>query len=288
MVANPHETRLGDVCIVRRCPRAARDARRTVGRATSAARWAGPAAAAVALAACLSAAQAGTIAGQASYRERIALPAGATFEAVLEDVSRTGAPATVLGRFGPVPAASPPFGFTIAFDDAAVAAGRRYNVRASIYHDGRLLFATDRQVPALDSDKPLELRMVRAKSAPAAAKAQTTLRKTYWRLVALNGKPAVIAKGQREPHLVLQADEYRVSGSGGCNNIVGGFELDGDRLRFTQMAGTMMMCPEGMQQEASFLKMLETVARYRIAGDALTFDDAKGKAVAKFRAVAPR
>ena len=125
-------------------------------------------------------------------------------------------------------------------------------------------------------------------AAPGAKAAPTPLRSTYWKLVALNGKPAVAAKDQREPHLVLKGDELRVSGSGGCNNLMGGFEVDGDKLRFTQVASTMMMCPEGMAQETSFLKTLETVARYRISGDALTLADDKGKAVAKFRAVPPR
>lgn len=125
-------------------------------------------------------------------------------------------------------------------------------------------------------------------AAPGTKAAQTPLRNTYWKLVALNGKPAVAAKDQREPHLVLKGDEMRVSGSGGCNNVMGGFELDGNRLRFMQMASTMMMCPEGMEQERAFVKTLENVARYRISGDALTLADDKGKAVAKFRAVAAR
>jgi len=54
------------------------------------------------------------------------------------------------------------------------------------------------------------------------------------------------------------------------------------------MAGTMMACPHGMEQEAAFLATLATIARYRIAGDALTLFDAKGRALAKFRAVALR
>lgn len=236
------------------------------------------------------AAQAGTVAGTAAYRERMALPPGATFEAVLEDVSRAGAPATILGRFGPVPAASPPFAFSIGYDDAAITPQGRYNVRATVRHDGRLLFTTDRYVAAVGRDRPLDLRMVKVAGTPptGTGKEATTLRNTYWKLVALKGKPAQVFKDQREPHIVLAANELRVSGSGGCNNLMGGFTLEGDRLAFSQLAGTMMACPEGMAQESAFLKTLEAVARYRIAGDALTLFDAKGRALAKFRAVALR
>lgn len=142
-------------------------------------------------------------------------------------------------------------------------------------------------VPARDGGMHRGLHMVAVKTSPAA-KSPTPLRGTYWKLVALRGKPVKVIKDQREPHLLLDAKDDRASGSGGCNNVMGGFTLDGDRLHFTQMAGTMMMCPEGMEQEASFLKTLETVARFRIAGDALTLDDDKGKAVAKFRAIPQR
>ncbi len=140
---------------------------------------------------------------------------------------------------------------------------------------------------AFASDTPPAQPVASAKGTPAA-KGQTPLRNTHWKLVALNGKPVRAIKDQREPHLILDARELRVSGSGGCNNVMGGFELDGDKLRFTQMASTMMMCPAGMDQERAFLQTLESVARYRIAGDALTLSDGKGKAVAKLRAVAQR
>jgi len=141
---------------------------------------------------------------------------------------------------------------------------------------------------ALDSDGASASHASRAPAAAPAAKKPPTLRKTYWKLVALDGKPARTFKDQREPHVVLDGTEMRVSGSGGCNNLVGGFEQDGAHLRFTQMAGTMMMCPEGMEQEAALVKALESAARFRIAGDALTLIDARGKAIAKFRAGTPR
>ncbi len=236
----------------------------------------------------LAPAHAGTVTGTATFRERMALPPGATFEAIIEDSSRADAPAMVLGRYGPVPAGSPPFTFSIEYDDAAILPGHRYGVRATVRHDGRLLFTTDRHVPALAGDKPVAITMVRVKDAPARQAAQSSLRNTYWKLVAQNGKPAVVAKGQRDPHIILKADEPRVSGSGGCNNIVGSFTLEGDRLKFSAMGSTMMMCPEGMEQERAFLKMLESVARYRISGEALTLADDNGRAIAKFRAVAPR
>jgi copper homeostasis protein (lipoprotein) len=54
---------------------------------------------------------AGMVQGTALYRERIALPSDAAFEAVLEDVSRADAPARVLGSARLDQAGNPPFRF---------------------------------------------------------------------------------------------------------------------------------------------------------------------------------
>ncbi len=109
----------------------------------------------------------GTLQGTATYRERLALPADALFEAELQDVSRADAPAVVLGRSRLVPAGQPPFRFEIAYDDAAVQSGRRYSVRATIRQQGRLLFTTDRMYPVLDGrNEPLQILLVSVRGGP--------------------------------------------------------------------------------------------------------------------------
>jgi putative lipoprotein len=109
--------------------------------------------------------RAGTLEGTAAYRERIALPPDAVFEAVLEDVSRADAPAEALGRAKIDPAGQPPFRFEIAYDDAALKPGHRYAVGATVRHRGRLLFTTDRAYPInRDGGAPLTLLLVRAEA----------------------------------------------------------------------------------------------------------------------------
>lgn len=98
---------------------------------------------AVALMLAASPALAGELRGTAFYRERMALPPGATFEIVLENISLADAPAVVIGKFGPVPARVPPFRFAIRYRDAAVKGPAHfYNLRASVRLNGRLLFTT--------------------------------------------------------------------------------------------------------------------------------------------------
>jgi copper homeostasis protein (lipoprotein) len=120
-------------------------------------------------------------------------------------------------------------------------------------------------------------------------RAASALANTYWKLTRLGVDPVAAASRQREPHLVLRANEGRVAGSGGCNRIMGGFTTgDGDQLAFSRMASTMMACDDGMEQEQRFLQALERVARYRIRGSHLDTFDATGARVARFEAVALR
>jgi copper homeostasis protein (lipoprotein) len=448
------------------------------------------------------AAWAGTLEGTATYRERIALPPDAVFEAVLEDVSRADAPGTVLGRATIDPAGQPPFRFAIRYDDAAVRAGERHVARATVRHRGRLLFTTDRGYPVLrGEDAPLTMLLVSAAAGrqpspgagtpagrvdlpasyegdlpaatggsarwhldllsqgryqarithkappglepvdeigrwrrepttgrltlrggpessavfvpdgggrtlrrtdpgrppPAAgqsdllqrlpqpalieprlsltgmfvyladapvitlcadggrlpvvmeadyraleaaylkerrkpgqallvslvgliaprpsmeegrppqrslvverfvdiwpsetcgnALADSPLRGSYWKLVRLGGAPVELAANQREPHLTFARDQLRVSGSGGCNRVTGDFEVDGEKLKLGHMAGTMMACPAGMEQEQRFLQALGKVERHRIRGSHLEMLDAAGAPLARFEAVAVR
>src|SRR5690606_22013614 len=64
-------------------------------------------------------AQAGSISGSALYRERIAMPPDAVFEAVLLDLTQS-ASGRVIGRFVRDPSGQPPFSFKISYDDNSI------------------------------------------------------------------------------------------------------------------------------------------------------------------------
>lgn len=440
------------------------------------------------------------ITGSALYRERIALPPDAVFEATLEDISRADAPADVLGRTRLEPAGQPPFPFEIGYDPARIKANRRYAVRARVTQADRLLFTTDRIYPVLTRghgntvelllrrasdktpppkpansplgilpasfagelpcadcpgvlwqldlfpdrtfqlrmtyrDKPLDqvrddigrwslndkLRVLRLTGSREAAlsfelRGTDTLRKldaegrpiasplnyelkrlphfapveprltfsglyayqadsgllapcatgqrlpvategdnaaleaayskarrrpgepllvsvegrlvqrppvegragprptvvverffaispsatcrsnltaanlqdTYWKLTQLDGAPVTVGDRQREPHLVLHTEQRRLAGFGGCNRLAGGYQLDGTKLSFGDIAATMMACPTGMDQEQKFTAALKRVTGWRISGQRLELLDSAGQPVAQFEAVALR
>lgn len=315
-----------------------------------------------------------SVSGSASYRERMALPPGAVFEATLEDVTRPDAPAAVASV--QVASPVPPIAFTIVVDPARIDASHRYAVRGRITHDGRLLFASETayavfgvgdvrrvdpmllrraamgdsrrlrglyrtaadaasffdcasgdQFPVLGvgAGGALQRAYAAARAAPGAPMLATVdarivahaaqggaarpmlevdrvvalepqaqceavatgtvpLEDTVWKLTALHGQPVVMADALRQPHLLLQPERHRVSGSGGCNRISGGYTLAGDRLTFGRTAATMMACPDGMAQERAFLDALSTVARWQIDGQRLLLRDARGEVVLRFDA----
>jgi heat shock protein HslJ len=94
----------------------------------------------------------------------------------------------------------------------------------------------------------------------------------------------MVASQQREPHIILNPESRRVGGSGGCNRLVGSYELHDNKLTFNQMAGTMMACPEGSDSEQAFLEALRQVHSWKITGQHLALFDATGTLVARFEA----
>ncbi|NLX18932.1 MAG: META domain-containing protein [Desulfobulbus sp.] len=440
-----------------------------------------------------SSAYAGALQGTATYRERIALPDDAVLTVVLQEVTDTDAPPTVLGRTEVAPAGSPPFHFTIAYDDAALQPDGTYTVQAAVTHRQQLLFAAETiyrpwnshdepltmllvSVPSkphaesrvdgvgvlpasyegesvvagnratvhldllpdgryqwrcIDSDKavagaadyigrwtldrnshlvlrgtndvPLLLAVVedgsvlqrletseKAVDPPAGARltrlplyrpieprleltgmfiymadaaiitlcadgrklpvamegdyrslevaylktrsqagepllvslvglitlrpsmeeslppqstlvvkrfiniwprescgntaVDSPLRGTVWKLVRLVGSPVTAVESQAEPELFFAPDALHVSGSGGCNRLSGDFELKGEALRFGHLAMTMKACPEGMDQERSFVEILARVESHRIRGSHLDLLDKEGSVLARLEA----
>ena len=117
---------------------------------------------------------------------------------------------------------------------------------------------------------------------PQTPQSSTPLEGTNWQLTQL-GTTRITADPQRGPSLTLSPEQHRVAGAGGCNHIMGGYKLEANKLTFTQMAGTRMACPSGMDTEQAFLEALGKVASWKITVNTLELLDAKGTSVATFQ-----
>lgn len=115
--------------------------------------------------------------------------------------------------------------------------------------------------------------------------ADASLTNTYWRIVRLAGEKVGPVEGHREPHLLL-ATESRFRATVGCNQIVGGYDLDGGALKFGAAASTMMACPPPLDElERRLAETLKRTARWRINSQFLELEDGDGKAIALLQSV---
>jgi heat shock protein HslJ len=107
-----------------------------------------------------------------------------------------------------------------------------------------------------------------------------------WRLIELNGEEVPESEDKmREPHFVLHVDGSRISGHGGCNSFHGTYIIEtGNRIRFSQMAMTMMFCFDNMERETALMQAFQMVDNYTLSEDGviLSLNRARMAPLARF------
>jgi uncharacterized lipoprotein YbaY len=186
--------------------------------------------------------------GTATYRERMALPAGAVLEVTVEDVSRTDAPAVTIASTRVESPGPPPIKFKLDYDQRRLVSNRRYVVRARIVAGGSLLFTSDTVVPVLTANgvSPVVL-MLRRVSGSSIGGAGDPLSGTSWRLVRFQGGDGAVLTPDDRSKYTLEFD-----GQGGiaaridCNRGRGTWTSSGaNQLRLGPLALTRAQCPPG-------------------------------------------
>ena len=89
-----------------------------------------------------------------------------------------------------------------------------------------------------------------------------------WYVISVNGGELVTPEGGERPWIELSED--RLQGFGGCNNLMGGYTLDKDRLAFNEIGSTKKYCPDMQATERSIMEMLSTVSNYQLEGETLS------------------
>lgn len=105
--------------------------------------------------------------------------------------------------------------------------------------------------PALEKTLPLQM-------------AQSSSLAGNWRLVSMTESSAPTPM---LPSTELTADfaDDRVSGSGGCNRFMGGYQTQGEQLTIDTLASTSKACEESvMNQEFKYLTALQGAQRYEV------------------------
>ena len=122
-----------------------------------------------------------------------------------------------------------------------------------------------------------------AKSGAAGVNSELTNK--YWKLVELMGEPVVYPEGYPKEAYISFKSDGSVSGNSGCNTFHGKYVLENvDRIRFSQMVSTQMMCID-MSIETKLLQVLNTADSYYSKGDTFVLNRARMAPLARFEAV---
>lgn len=102
------------------------------------------------------------VTGTAGYRERLALPPGATLELRIRERGLFG-PGRVVAETSTRVFRQPPFSFELKVDPAVLDGSRRYTLEAEIRVSGKVWFETERPVAVLTEGNPtnVDLLLVR-------------------------------------------------------------------------------------------------------------------------------
>ena len=96
--------------------------------------------------------------------------------------------------------------------------------------------------------------------------------------------PSLISPPGRPPELLLATGSERLSGNSGCNRLLGGFQLAGDQLRFSQLVSTKMACAaDVMVFEQQYLQAQDQVRQWNIDKRSLLLQDRAGRSLLLYR-----
>lgn len=212
-----------------------------------------------------------TLTGEVTYRERVALPAGASLYVGLVTVP-DGNP--VLGAGSSVPAgAQPPLQFALGIRSDLKSSTRSYGLVADIRLGNTILFRSPAPVPVdlhAGAATPIVVSPYSGPQANVEPVIESDLIGTRWQVTSIAGTPA---KGSN-PITLSIASDLRVDGNAGCNDYFAQASVEGGGLQFGLPASTKKACsPDLMAQEQAFFAALAATASYELSDESMRLLD---------------
>jgi putative lipoprotein len=232
-----------------------------------------------------------TLTGEVTYRERIALPEGASLRVKLIDLTAPGTPTRVEAQAAIADPRRVPLTFTLNFDDRVLRPDHQHALVAEI-SAGLQLWFRNAEPYALDPLAPSEPVMIvanfvgRLLGGPEAppdrpqVTATPSILDITWRAEAIGGDPVL----RNADSTLSIASDMRAGGRGGCNSYFAQAELRAEFIRFSAIAATKMACLDeaATAQETAFFAALEAARFWRIEEDHLLLLDADGSELIRF------
>ena len=220
-----------------------------------------------------------TIAGEVTYRERIALPEGGRLVVRLVDVSKMDAPARIEAEAVIEGRGQVPLQFTLNFDPAVVDPKHDYALVAEIRAGDILWFRNATQFPVdpINPATPIVIVVNFVGQQMETPKPESSIYGIVWNLSAV--ADVALAAGQQATLSI--SEDGRAGGNGGCNNFFAQSRVSGQTLDFSAIASTRMACDtEASKLETAYFAALENTKTFLLDADRLFLLDADGKKAA--------
>ena len=96
-----------------------------------------------------------------------------------------------------------------------------------------------------------------------------TIHDIKWQLKSITMRGVARDVRRTKKGISLQVGKDKVSGSGGCNNYFGQLRMEGNRFIVSDIGATEMYCDDSSKQEMTYLRLLEKVTTFQLAGNQL-------------------
>ena len=153
-------------------------------------------------------------------------------------------------------------------------------------HTGKVLWIP--VLPAL-AGVILLISLILAAGCTGQAPPGVQLNGTGWTLTGYvhDGTPVPVLNGTTVT--LAFGDDGRIAGSAGCNHYFASYTVSGTGITIGQAGSTEMYCmtPGVMDQESTYLSLLNQATTVTVDGDHLTLSDAKGTPVLSFNKMLP-
>ena len=105
-----------------------------------------------------------------------------------------------------------------------------------------------------------------------------------WAVFEVGGTAIAPDTSSKTMQFVLAVSDSSVTGSTGCNRLMGIYMMSADTLVFAHLVTTKMACLTEPAYEQVFLNALDATMRFQVNGDELRLFNGEGKVLAKLRA----
>lgn len=138
----------------------------------------------------------------------------------------------------------------------------------------------------------LKWRLVRVDSKePVDVPITGGLEETSWNLSSYLYREGVLVEILENTEITTYFQDGQLTGNAGCNNYFASYQVDGSNLTIGPLASTEMFCmdpPAVMDQESTYLAVLETAASYQLDNNQLMVLNTQGDPILTFNPSKPR